>query len=185
MAERLGPYIWKGIDCGALQERALLDARKAIASSREEAVRWLAHMKQAHADWYRDSRPSKRELQKLNTPFLAAIRELEDWLRETPPLSSAKPKRPHNRSGVVYFIGMESDNSAVKIGFASKIEDRLSSLQTSSRHALKVLATIKATAKFEKELHHKFAADRIRGEWFRRTEAIEIFIAENSSSGIP
>ena len=84
MAERLGPYIWEGIDCGALQERARQDARKAMTRSREDAVRWLAHMKQAHADWYRDSRPSKRELQKLNTPFLAAIRELEDWLPSQP-----------------------------------------------------------------------------------------------------
>lgn len=144
MSEKLGPYIWKGIDCGALMDRAVEDARKAMAKSREDAIHWLAQMKQAHADWYRDSRPSKRELQKLSTPFSAAIRELENWLEANPP----PPKPPRPKKGVVYFIGMESDNSAVKIGFAGKIEDRLSSLQTSSHHTLKVLATINATAKF-------------------------------------
>ena len=183
MAERFGPYICNGaIDCGALQERARQDSRKAMVSSRGEAIHWLKQMKQAHVDWYSDSRPSKRELQKLSTPFSAAIRELEDWLHDTQPPPSPKQKRLHNRSGVVYFIGMEGDNSAVKIGFASKIEDRLSSLQTSSHHTLKVLATIKATTKLEKELHHKFAADRIRGEWFRRTQALETFITTTHSS---
>lgn len=159
-------------------DRALEDARKAMARSREDAVRWLAHMKQAHADWYSDSRPSKRELQKLNTPFRAAIRELEIWLEANPPPS--KPTRP--KKGVVYFIGMEGDSSAVKIGFASEIKGRLSSLQTSSHHKLKVLATINGTAKFEKELHRKFAADHIRGEWFRRSEVIEAFITSSSAS---
>jgi hypothetical protein len=176
----LGPYICDGvINCGHLQERARNDARAAMAGSRAEALRWLAHMKQAHADWYKDSRPSKRELQKLNTPFLAAIRELEDWLRETQPPPPAK--RPRPKSGFVYIIGLEGDNSAVKIGFASKLEDRVSMLQTSSHHALKILSAIKGTAKVEKELHRKFAADHIRGEWFRRTEAIEAFIATRHS----
>jgi hypothetical protein len=175
MAERLGPYIWEGIDCGALMDRAVEDARKAMAKSRGDAVRWLSQMKQAHADWYRDSRPSKRELRKLGTPFSAAIRELENWLEANPP----PPKPPRPKKGVVYFVGLDGDNSAVKIGFASKIENRLSSLQTSSHHTLKVLATIKGTAEFEKELHRKFAAYHIRGEWFRRTEAIEEFIASS------
>jgi hypothetical protein len=43
---------------------------------------------------------------------------------------------------------------------------------------LKVLAVIGGTRAKEKELHRKFAADQIRGEWFRRTQAIEAFIAE-------
>lgn len=176
MAERLGPYLWEGCDCGALMDRALDDAREAIAKSREDAVVWLAHMKQAHADWYRDSRPSKRELRKLSTPFSAAIRELEMWLETSPP----PPKPPRPKKGVVYFIGMEGDHSAVKIGFAAEIESRLSSLQTSSHHKLTVLATIKGTAKLEKALHRKFAADRIRGEWFYRTEAIEAFIKSDA-----
>lgn len=180
MALRFGPYICKGvIDCGHLMDRTRQDARAAMAKSREDAVHWLAHLRQAHVDWYKDSRPSKRELQKLSTPFSAAIRELEDWLEANPP----PPKPPRPKKGVVYFIGMESDKSAVEIGFASKIEDRLSSLQTSSHHKLKVLAAINGTAKLEKELHRKFAGDHIRGEWFGRTEAIEAFIAANANRG--
>ena len=60
-------------------------------------------------------------------------------------------------------------------------KDRLAALQTSSHHTLKVLATIKATTKLERELHSKFAAAHIRGEWFRRTEAIEAFIASSAT----
>lgn len=174
---KLGPYICNGvIDCGALMDRALEDARAAMAKSREDALQWLSYIKQAHADWLKGHRLSGRKLRDAGTPFRAAYDELEDWLRDNPP----PPKPPRPKKGVVYFIGMEGDKSAVKIGFASKLEDRVATLQTSSHHELKVLAAIKGTAKFEKELHRKFAADHIRGEWFRRTEAIEAFIAAST-----
>ncbi|TKV73681.1 GIY-YIG nuclease family protein [Bradyrhizobium elkanii] len=71
----------------------------------------------------------------------------------------------------MYVIGMEEDATAVKIGFATDVDDRRSMLQTSSHRTLKVLAFIKGTPAKEKELHRKFAADHIRGEWFRKTQA--------------
>jgi hypothetical protein len=40
----------------------------------------------------------------------------------------------------------------VKIGFATDVDDRLSTLQTSSHRTLKVLATIKGTIAMEKKL---------------------------------
>lgn len=84
-------------------------------------------------------------------------------------------------SGFVYVIGMEEDATAVKIGFASNVDDRRSTLQTSSHYTLKILATIKGTRATEKELHCRFESDHIRGEWFRRSEAVEAFIAANVS----
>ncbi len=153
------------------------DANAAKAKSREEAIRVLAGVKQAHADWLEGHGLRGRKLRNAGTPFRAAYDDLERWLAETAP-----PKPPKAKIGFVYVIGMDGDPTAVKIGFATKLEDRLSTLQTSSRHTLKILAVAKCTAKTEKDLHHKFAADHIRGEWFRRTEAIEAFIVANAPS---
>jgi hypothetical protein len=113
------------------------------------------------------------QIEKCRHSLQGGYDDLENWLAETAP---PKPKRSTNKSGFVYVIGIEGDNSAVKIGFASKIEDRLSTLQTASHHELKVLAVIEGSPKEEKDLHRKFASDHIRGEWFRRTEAIESFV---------
>lgn len=96
---------------------------------------------------------------------------------------SKKQLRPSDRgpkADLYTLIGMEGDNSVVKIGFATKVNDRRSTLQTSSDRELKVLLSIKGTRDKEKEVHQRFAADHIRGEWFRRTEAIENFITANA-----
>ncbi len=158
-------------------DRVLSDARASIGKSREDAVRMLAGIKAAHADWLEGHNLTGRKLRQAGTPFSAAYDELERWLKDTVP-----PKRPRAKSGFVYVIGMEGDNSAVKIGFATKVDDRRSTLQTSSHRELKVILSIKGTRDREKDLHQRFAADHIRGEWFRRTEAIEKFITKYSAN---
>jgi hypothetical protein len=69
-------------------------------------------------------------------------------LQQTAP---AKPKRSHAKSGFVYVIGMEEDATAVKTGFAPKVDDRRSTLETSSHHTLKVLVTLKGSPATEKD----------------------------------
>jgi Meiotically Up-regulated Gene 113 (MUG113) protein len=119
---------------------------------------------------------SGKALRRVGTPFSDAYNDVERWLAETAP---SKPKRP--KRGFVYVIGMVEDATAVKIGFATDVDDRRSTLQTSSHHTLKVLAVVRGTRAMEKELHCRFASDHIRGEWFRRSEAVEAFIAANVS----
>jgi hypothetical protein len=104
-------------------------------------------IKAAHADWLREHCLSERALRRAGSPFSESYDDLERWLEETAP-----PKKPRAKSGFVYVIGLTEDPTAVKIGFATDVDDRLSTLQTSSHRTLKVLATIKGTIAMEKKL---------------------------------
>jgi hypothetical protein len=154
------------------------DVANAKAASREEVLRLFEGIKAAHADWLKGHNLSGKALRRAGTPFSEAYDDVECWLTETAPR-----KRRRQRRGYVYLIGMEEDATAVKIGFATDVDDRRSTLQTSSHYTLKILAVIVGTQATEKELHCKFASDRIRGEWFRRSEAVEAFIV--ASAGPP
>lgn len=77
----------------------------------------------------------------------------------------------------VYFIQQDSlNNGPVKIGCATNPKTRLLQLQTASSNALIILHTIKGNIKLERELHAKFASDRIHGEWFVFSKEISEFI---------
>ena len=67
--------------------------------------------------------------------------------------------------GTVYFI--QDEDGFIKIGFTTNLDQRLSSLRTAARQRLTLLATEEATAQRERDLHRRFAAHRVRREWFR------------------
>jgi hypothetical protein len=67
--------------------------------------------------------------------------------------------------GFVYFIRAGRTN-AVKIGFATKPEERLRDLQCASPHPLHLLGYMPGDRSIEWDWHQRFEADRIRGEWF-------------------
>ena len=72
-----------------------------------------------------------------------------------------------NGKGLVYFIHEEGDFKRFKIGYTTKISERLLSLQTGNPDLLVVYKTIEnVTKKKETQLHQLFAQYRIRGEWF-------------------
>jgi hypothetical protein len=76
----------------------------------------------------------------------------------------------------VYFIRSER-GGPVKIGIARDIDSRLMSLQTAHPYPLKVIAVIPSGGKSkERELHQRFAADRLNGEWFEWNAEIEEFV---------
>ena len=73
----------------------------------------------------------------------------------------------NNGKGLVYFIHEEGDFKRFKIGYTTKISERLLSLQTGNPDLLVVYKTIEnVTKKKETQLHQMFAQYRIRGEWF-------------------
>jgi len=88
----------------------------------------------------------------------------------------------NDRDGFVYFIQSGSDG-AIKIGFSSKVDIRLGSLQKANAETLRLLATIPGTMADEARLHQRFAAHRIRGEWFRPAEELLLAIKELQKSG--
>jgi len=80
----------------------------------------------------------------------------------------------------VYFIS--NSRGAVKIGnTASSIMQRLCTLQSGSAYPLRLVALIHTTShkKLEAELHKKFKALRLEGEWFRMTEEEAIQVAKD------
>jgi len=68
-----------------------------------------------------------------------------------------------------YIYAIEANRGQVKIGMAAEPRQRLSGLQTGSPIELTLLAAGAAEEPkaAEKELHRRYADDRIRGEWFR------------------
>lgn len=88
------------------------------------------------------------------------------------------------RTAYVYLIGPAE--GPYKIGHATSVRTRLGSLQCGNWQELFIHHTVTIQANLapvvEAELHDKFAADRIRGEWFdvdltRAKESLEIMAA--------
>ncbi len=82
-------------------------------------------------------------------------------------------------SAFVYFIQVNGER-LVKIGSALCPESRLSELQTASAKPLLLLGSVPGGRKFEKELHRRFDALRIRsdGEWFKLEGDLLAFIRD-------
>jgi hypothetical protein len=69
---------------------------------------------------------------------------------------------------MIYFV-KNTMTGSIKIGFANSeiaCESRFESLQTGNEFRLKLIKVIGGTMSDEKELHRRFGAFRIRGEWF-------------------
>ncbi|AAK94354.1 replication initiation protein [Myxococcus phage Mx8] len=79
----------------------------------------------------------------------------------------------------VYFVRAES-GGPVKIGTAANVEHRLASLQTGAPERLCVLGVMESRARLESELHKRFDALRLHGEWFRPEPELLSFIAEKA-----
>jgi hypothetical protein len=75
-----------------------------------------------------------------------------------------------------YFI-QGASHTPVKIGKANDVSKRLIALQTSHYEELRVLLVLEGDR--EAELHLRFSADRIRGEWFRWSHEIEAFVTSH------
>lgn len=67
---------------------------------------------------------------------------------------------------MIYFIRPRGFTGPVKIGVTRSIESRLASLQTGNHLPLYVWRTFEGNARVEEIVHWRFAAQRIRGEWF-------------------
>lgn len=74
----------------------------------------------------------------------------------------------------VYFI---SDEESLKIGIANDVPKRLKQLQTGSSSKLNIIHVVpfnsrKEAMKKERELHKKYEAFRLEGEWFVKQPVI-------------
>lgn len=69
------------------------------------------------------------------------------------------------RDAVVYFV--QRGHGPIKIGMAIDVRNRLLTLQNGTPEPLRLLGTVPGGQKMELEMHRRFAAYRIGGEWFR------------------
>jgi Meiotically Up-regulated Gene 113 (MUG113) protein/AAA domain-containing protein len=77
----------------------------------------------------------------------------------------------------VYFI-FAAYAGLIKIGIAYDVEARLKALQSNTGDRLHLLLAIPGGRAKEAELHQRFSADRVRGEWFRPSPALLSLVRE-------
>lgn len=85
--------------------------------------------------------------------------------REGPATFDLPPER------FVYFFQARS-GGAVKIGSTSNVRRRLGEVQTGHQEELRILGVCRGGTRFEMELHERFAAYRLHGEWFAPTREL-------------
>lgn len=82
-------------------------------------------------------------------------------------------REPTTKNEHVYFL-LSKKSKTLKIGYSSHLSNRIKSLQSSSPDSLTLPKAIPGSKQLEAELHKKFAANRLHGEWFSATpEVIE------------
>ena len=76
---------------------------------------------------------------------------------------------------MIYFVTARSVG-LVKIGFATKVQERFTSMKTHSPIALALERVTEGSRRDEAGLHVRFTAARSHGEWFRITDEIDVFM---------
>jgi hypothetical protein len=77
----------------------------------------------------------------------------------------------------LYFIGLEGDDSIVKIGRTNgDVMLRLNALQVGNHRTLYILAKVIAPLDAEYVVHRAFKLNLVKGEWFKRDDRLNSFI---------
>lgn len=114
--------------------------------------------------------------------------EYERLLATAPPTPIRSPKSPvgqlrttlrrHGWSDKGEFVYFIQSRGMVKIGFSSKIANRITELSAQNPVTVRLLAVIQGGRDMERRLHEMLAEHRIKGEWFRRSDQVKAVVAE-------
>ena len=81
-----------------------------------------------------------------------------------------------DQRGFVYFV-QAGTTGPIKIGFTKQDPARrIRAIQDLSPHRLRWIGLLGCRASREREIHKRFAAEALRGEWFRATSRLLAFI---------
>jgi hypothetical protein len=121
--------------------------------------------------------PISRKVVRYQWPDVESIawRISEGRIRVQPDAVVLVAPEPSSDDGFVYFIGSRAFRP-IKVGFSDRPRERLADLQTAHPFRLNLLASVTGPFSLEGRLHRVFAADRLMGEWFRRTSRLERLI---------
>lgn len=75
---------------------------------------------------------------------------------------------------VVYFM---YSAGRVKIGFSNGLRERQLQMKASGPFPPVVVLVVKGTEESERQLHAKFAAERLHGEWFKLSSKLRSFLS--------
>lgn len=87
------------------------------------------------------------------------------------------------RDAWVYFLQEEGEHGPIKVGWAYDVVHRMSEHQCGNPRALRLLGTCLGGEPRERELKAEWAEHRIRGEWYRPTDAVLAAIARATDEG--
>jgi len=146
---------------------------------------WFQFLKQR--GYYYGGTPSK--IQTAKDVYSLIYDEEKEFNKGTADkfLREQKKKRHSNedelkeklKGSYCYFIGNRK-RKVVKIGRTTNIYTRLKSIQTGYPYNLKILGYIetKRPKKTEKKMHQYYRRYNLRGEWFKLSDRIELFLDE-------
>lgn len=104
--------------------------------------------------------------------------DLSDVIAEKPRTYKGYVQRWHLGERKVcrlYFISAHPDdlqNAPIKIGISRHPEARIEEMQRTSPVRLVMLKVVVGGRALERRYHETFAADRLHGEWFKRSEPL-------------
>lgn len=75
------------------------------------------------------------------------------------------------------YVVQEEHSGLVKIGLSDDPWARHGKMQSDCPGKLTVLCLEAGDGAYERELHARFSADRVRGEWFRYSDRIAAYVA--------
>lgn len=129
-------------------------------SEAAEALRKIQHEKLYLGDGFENF---KEYLDHIGITYLKAYRMIKDS-KVAQDVSMAK--RFTDRGGYLYIIGCDG---FIKIGLAQNPAKRITDMQVSNPHKLKLLKIFPVgnMIKSERQLHGIFKKYRVRGEWFK------------------
>lgn len=81
---------------------------------------------------------------------------------------------PKVHAPLVYVV---SSLDLIKIGYTTHLYTRLAVLQSTTGQDVTLEAVAPGTRQVERQFHVRFALDRVRGEWFRRSQAVDRLIS--------
>jgi len=102
------------------------------------------------------------------------------WVQRVAEMYPPSTKLRPQLRGNVYFI-QEGEDGPVKIGWAINPKRRLAAMQTGNARPLRLLGAISTKRRpLEREVHKRFSADRLAGEWFAVSDALVSYIDAHS-----
>lgn len=107
-------------------------------------------------------------LHQIGTGELAGISSDIDYRRPT----------MERKVQTIYFVSCAFPDFPIKIGIAANVDQRLCGLQNALPYRVVLLATMPGTHLDERQLHTRFDAYRLHGEWFKPEADLMEYIAK-------